>query len=540
MNSVVVLQARTNSSRLPAKVLLPVAGYPLVILAAKRAANTGRMLIVATSDEESDDGLAALLAKEKLTYFRGSLENTLQRIVRALSSFDDQTIVFRLTADNFFPDGPLLDEIEKDFIEGGFQYLVCNGIESGVPHGLSVEVTYLQHLRDAEIKATSIHDQEHVTPFVARKFGVAHYTRHLKMEAGHFRCTIDCLDDYIGLQGIFGSDEDPINISALELVRRLRLAKGQPSTRRPASKLVLGTAQLGMDYGIANYSGKPDRRISEQLIKTAIINGVVHLDTARGYGDSEDVIGQALAGGWHGRASLITKLSPDIKLTNAASKSMIEAAVDASVFQSCFALRVRRIDVMLLHRYDHLHAAAGGVWRRLLALRQKGVIGALGVSVQNPIELEAALRHDDVMHIQLPMNVLDWRWATAVDLIQKVKSSRELIIHIRSPLLQGLLVSDDESLWRRANVAQGADVRRWLMTLSSDLARIDVADLCLAYVRGIDWVDGVALGMEKVDQLKFNLRYFDQPPLTRSQIELIESTRPIVSVDTLDPANWRR
>ncbi|WP_424604004.1 cytidylyltransferase domain-containing protein, partial [Acinetobacter baumannii] len=58
MNSVVVLQARTNSSRLPGKVLLHLAGMPVVVLAAKRAGNTGRQVIVATSDERTDDALS--------------------------------------------------------------------------------------------------------------------------------------------------------------------------------------------------------------------------------------------------------------------------------------------------------------------------------------------------------------------------------------------------------------------------------------------------------------------------------------------------
>ena len=109
MNSVAVLQARTNSSRLPGKVLLPIKGIPLAVLAAKRAANTGRNVIIATSLESSDDGLAALIQSNGLRCFRGSLKNTLDRFVSALSVYDDQDIVFRLTADNVFPDGALLD-----------------------------------------------------------------------------------------------------------------------------------------------------------------------------------------------------------------------------------------------------------------------------------------------------------------------------------------------------------------------------------------------------------------------------------------------
>ena len=64
MNTIVVIQARTNSSRLPAKVLLPIAGLPIVVLSAKRAANTGLDTIVITSTEESDD----ILVEKFITY----------------------------------------------------------------------------------------------------------------------------------------------------------------------------------------------------------------------------------------------------------------------------------------------------------------------------------------------------------------------------------------------------------------------------------------------------------------------------------------
>jgi spore coat polysaccharide biosynthesis protein SpsF (cytidylyltransferase family) len=114
--ALVIIQARTNSSRLPGKVLLPIAGLPLVVLAARRAANAGANVIVATSDEPSDDVLAKVLADAGIQCFRGSLENTLDRMVGALAGYDDDILVFRLTADNVFPDGTLLKEMEEDFL----------------------------------------------------------------------------------------------------------------------------------------------------------------------------------------------------------------------------------------------------------------------------------------------------------------------------------------------------------------------------------------------------------------------------------------
>ena len=117
MKSVVVLQARTNSSRLPGKVLLPINGYPVAVLAALRAANKGRQVILATSVEQSDDGLVSIFEKFGLKYFRGSLDNVLDRFIGALTSWDDDTIVFRITGDNLFPDGAFIEEVENEFLE---------------------------------------------------------------------------------------------------------------------------------------------------------------------------------------------------------------------------------------------------------------------------------------------------------------------------------------------------------------------------------------------------------------------------------------
>ena len=111
MKRVAILQARTNSSRLPGKVLLPINGIPLVVLAAQRASNTGIEVVVATSTETTDDALADLLSLHGIKYYRGSLDNTLDRIVSALSKYDDSCLVFRLTADNIFPDGLYLKHI---------------------------------------------------------------------------------------------------------------------------------------------------------------------------------------------------------------------------------------------------------------------------------------------------------------------------------------------------------------------------------------------------------------------------------------------
>lgn len=540
LSGVAVLQARTNSSRLPGKVLLPINGVPLVVLAAKRAANTGRQVIVATSLEWSDDGLASLIQRHGLRCFRGSLENTLDRVVNALFGFDDETIVFRLTADNVFPDGVLLDELEAEFLEKGLNYLCCNGEPSGLPYGMSVEVTRLAHLREAARAGGDAHDQEHVTPYVIRKFGRTYFRKYRHLRKGHYRCTIDCLDDYLAVQQVFAGVLAPVEEPSLELVRRLEDAPFQPVADSPAPRLVFGTAQLGGQYGIANRTGQPDKKTCQELIKTAIVNGVTHLDTARAYGDSEVMIGQALRNGWEGRARIITKLSPLQDCPHDASAAVVGAFVDASVFQSCAALELEKLDVLMLHRASHLVGWNGAAWQRLLALQVAGIVSELGVSAQSPEELSQALSFPEIQHIQLPFNLLDWRWDEEIPAILAAKASRKLTVHVRGALLQGLLPSIDEKLWQRANIDHHAPIIDWLRDQVKVCSRTNVTDLCLSYVNALGWVDGIAIGMENMAQLIDNINLFNLPALTPNQIAGIQKTRPRLSEATLNPALWRK
>jgi len=540
MKSVAVIQARTSSSRLPGKVLLPVSGLPMSVLVALRAGNTGRPVVLATSDQQSDDALALIATQHGLTCYRGSLESPLERIVGSLVDYPDDTVVFRLTADNVFPDGELLDELQCEFIEQGLSYLCCNGVASGLPYGLSAEVMWLRDLRWALSVAEDNYDHEHVTPLLRRRFGERFFGRYLSLGWGVGRCTVDCLDDYLMVQRAFAAFADPITTGWKELCQRLLADPESPRIERPVSQLVLGTVQLGMQYGINNRSGMPDLDDGQKIIRSAIRYGVSYIDTARAYGHSESVVGAALSGGWEGRARVITKLSPLAELDEAVDQPGIEFAVRASVFESCQKLGMARLDVLMLHRASHMTAWHGRAWAELCRLEEEGVITALGVSVQTPKELDQALGNKAIRYVQMPLNLLDWRWDTLVPLIEQARAERGVTIHVRSALLQGLLASEDATLWRCAHVDDPASLVDWLKVCQQQFSRESAADLCLAYVRGLPWIDGVCVGMETLEQLSENARLFQHAPLVASEIQVICEGRPTVDARTLNPASWHR
>ena len=538
MKTIVVIQARLSSNRLPAKVLLPIKGIPLVVLAANRAANTGRNILVVTSDEPSDDQLCEELKHYGIEYYRGSLNNTLDRFVTALKNYEDNTVVIRLTADNIVPDGHLLDELESFFLTKKLDYLICNGEKSGLPYGVSAEVMRLRSLKEALKNTVDLFDLEHVTPFVRRKFGETYFNKYASLNMGNYRCTVDGFDDYLDAQRLFLNVDLPETISWLELVEKLKNQAKEVVLEKPAKKLVLGGAQIGLSYGINNAFGKPDFKVSEALVKKAICNGVEYIDTAHAYGDSEYILGKILNKGWESRAEITTKLSPLKHCYEKMDVLSLRAFVKASVYESCVNLGVKTLSCLMLHRASHMTQWNGAVWQVLLELQKQGVIKDLGVSVQCPEEVEVALMNEQIKLIQMPFNILDHRWEKTIRMINDIKKERSLIIHVRSSLLQGLLISDNYDLWKKANIENPNIVIDYLNSMTKQTKCNSVLELCLTYVRSLEWIDGIVVGMETVSQLEENLRIFSRHVFSFKEIELINERKPALSELSLNPSTW--
>lgn len=301
------------------------------------------------------------------------------------------------------------------------------------------------------------------------------------------------------------------------------------------SEFVLGTVQLGLPYGVTNQIGMPSHDEAVKLIHRAIDLGVSTFDTARSYGTSEERVGDALTGDYMGH--IITKLDPLEGMTDSTPISTVRRAVNSSVRLSCLALARDRIPTLTLHRAKHLTACNGTIWREVNKLRNAGKIGEIGVSVQSPEEAIQALSHPEVRQIQLPFNVLDWRWQNS-EVPKKLRLRPDIRVHARGAFLQGLLLTDDLELWP---VIEGLDpgfVRERLLQAVQDCNRENVLDLCLAFVQSQDWIDGIVVGAESEDQLQTNVDFFRTEPLSPEQCDMVTSILPTVPEALLNPALW--
>ncbi|WP_144630515.1 aldo/keto reductase [Bordetella genomosp. 13] len=533
--SLVLIQSRFNSSRLPGKALLPIEGIPVVVLTALRAANTGKEVLVLTSSEPTDDEVCKALERREIKYFRGSLDNVLERFHCALANQPKRRIVFRLTADNVVPDGTFLDDMENEFRRLDVDILSCASKVSNLPYGISAEVFRVEKLAEAFGGAETDYDREHVTPYIYRHGTHAVFQSSKYRGLSNFRVTIDTLDDYISVKSLFTDVADVVNEPMSSLLRNFGKMKYRPYYESAVKPMTLGTAQFGLDYGITNKAGKTKKQDAIEIVKIAITEGVEYIDTAAAYGGSESVIGDALRGGWSNRVKVITKLRPFNNDEYADEKSW-SLAVRNSFLQSSVNLNSRKIDTLMLHRASNLLVAP--IVKELLNIRGEGLVERIGVSVQSPEELELALEHEFVAVVQMPFNILDYRWDKAIAKLQGVKKRRELIVHARSALLQGLLCSKDEKDWKRAGIDNHREIVDWLESKFKQHEKMSVSDLCIGYVNSQSWVDSVVVGVDSISNLYPNLQSVSMFTLSDSALQDIDRSRPKVSAQSLNPSTW--
>ncbi len=539
----IVIQARTSSSRLPGKSLLSIAGYPMAVLCALRAGNCGATVLLATSDTPSDDVLAATAEVAGIAVFRGPIDNVLGRFVMATQDMSDDDLVVRLTADNMFPDGDLVQELVSAMRSTDLQYLAAEFPESGLPYGLSAECMTVSALREADRTATAAPDREHVTPLI-RRIHRKYAFRPREVEVGdeQSRCTIDSLDDFLRISRVINSVNDPTRVPWREL-QRLLLEPASPTvssrTRKGEwlSELSLGTAQLGLDnYGIVEPHRRLERAGAVGFVHEAMGLGINRFDSARAYGLSESVLGEALRFVDSAQFRVVTKLDPLLDVPATASHVEVRNAVDASVLRSCRELRTSSLDTVMLHRWAHRHAWQCAAWNRLLELREEGVVKSLGASVYTPEEAQAALDEPEIRRLQIPFNILDYRWRQS-GVPSAARGRSDVLVYVRSALLQGVLAASPPS-WPVLTTTRAAEWVDKLEAVRAATARENRVDLCLAYVRAQDWIDSIVLGFQKVDELRQAASYFARPCLDEMQVQAADELLAGAPGDLLDPRTW--
>lgn len=283
--------------------------------------------------------------------------------------------------------------------------------------------------------------------------------------------------------------------------------------------MILGTVQLGQEYGIGNISGKPSPDKAFELLDHAYHNEITMLDTAQAYGDSERIIGQ-----YHKKTSNIfqicTKLPTD----------MSETKVYAAVQKSLDDLGISTIDTCYLHRFDQCYEKR--IITDLVQTKNKGWIRNIGISIYEAKELEYILKNlaGIVDVVQLPFNIItkdDWN----IELLGE--AHLKFTLYARSIYLQGLLLMSPDNpvvinLHGNTALEQLNELaKRW---------KTSVKSLAWKYVQYHPLIDDFLVGCETLEQLKENiiLRQSEDEGV----FQKLQAVRFTTNEKLIDPRRW--
>ena len=286
-----------------------------------------------------------------------------------------------------------------------------------------------------------------------------------------------------------------------------------------SNKLILGTVQMGLNYGVNNSSGQVSLKDSFKILNYAFENGITTLDSAEAYGNAHEVIGKFHQENPNRKFKIITKLPEDIN--KQISKKVGTYLID---------LNIDQIEVLMFHSYE---SYTNNIERfdLLKQLKINNKIKSIGVSVYTNDEIEKVLINDDVDVIQVPFNLLD-NANLRESILIKAKSKGKKI-HSRSALLQGLFFKKIDN----NNTVQS--LKNELIKISdiSKNSNIPISDLAISYCLNQKYIDKTLIGVDSLSQLKENFKSLNNILNTEVTNEI--NSIKVKNYNLLNPSLWK-
>ena len=292
-------------------------------------------------------------------------------------------------------------------------------------------------------------------------------------------------------------------------------------------KLMLGTAQFGLDYGISNTSGQTQYNEICRILSMAYNGGIDWIDTAHTYGKSESILGRTAH--WF---NVVTKTSDfDFDGPRTLSEGLRE---------SLRRLNRKCVYGLLLHReIDLLGAYGDEIFEQLALLKRISWIKKIGVSVYSPEHTMEIIDRYPIDIIQFPCSILDQRFVQD-GIVQKM-ADKGIEAHARSIFLQGLVFMDPDTIDEYF-----APIKPGLQKLhdTADRMNVSVLKIALEYMRSLDNIDRIIVGVNDAEQLNdiFQAYEYGIEVLTpREPFECDVDFKEFAIADEqfVNPAKWR-
>jgi aryl-alcohol dehydrogenase-like predicted oxidoreductase len=293
------------------------------------------------------------------------------------------------------------------------------------------------------------------------------------------------------------------------------------------SPLVLGTAQFGLKYGIANKKGKLDQHQVVQIVHEAWNNGIHEFDTAQAYGDSEVLLGDALTElGISEEAKITTKFNPNLDHLDV---DIMSQALEKSVE----TIGVPKLFAVMVHSENMLTIWTEGLAEILLSFVSSGRVEKIGFSVYSPDKALDALNLQGVDIVQLPTNIFDRRFERAGVFALAHKLRKQ--VYTRSVFLQGLILMNIEEVPDELQAAKAQLRKLEAISRHYGLTRKQIA---LGYLKLEAPNSKIVFGAETKEQVLENVEALRKeiPP---SLLDEIRTEFAHVSEKVLNPSLWK-
>lgn len=289
--------------------------------------------------------------------------------------------------------------------------------------------------------------------------------------------------------------------------------------------MILGTVELGLDYGINNYSGKPSYQQAFELLDTAWNEGIRELDTAAAYGDSEKIIGNYQE--TTGHSFLI-----DTKLPVSIGQGQYDDCLNAAYDR----LHVETIHLLYLHSFAQCRDDM--LLDFLRSQKENKKIEHIGISIYEPEELQYIIDSlPFVDTIQFPFSILDSHRWIGNGLLNKAKDTKKRL-YVRSVFLQGLMFKSESDEFIKSIGAEKYIEAIGRIAVNNGFS---IAEMAYKYVIQMPEIDDVIIGCQNANDVMMNMAINNsEKRLNREAIDKIDNISSIITNIIIDPRKWKR
>ena len=288
------------------------------------------------------------------------------------------------------------------------------------------------------------------------------------------------------------------------------------------SRLSLGTVQFGLDYGVANDSGKPTEDSVKEIINYLYYNGINCLDTAQEYGNSEEVIGNS------------TQYLKDIFVVSKVKSGDFESSVEEKVLKSLNNLKIKSLYALLLHDSSLLYNWKKEYAKTIDKLVDSNKIKYFGVSIYTSEEFNLAMENEKIKVIQVPFNIFDQR-AILEKWFERAKEKNKLLF-VRSIFLQGLLLMDKKNIPINLKTSL-----KYIDKFEEFCKKLNMTknELSLSFVSSVAKDSLLLFGCDNLEQAQQNLNVFNKLKVLDNSI-IKEISKEFESIDETiyNPSKW--